>query len=61
MTAINFYSSNMPEYTWQKGHYNLGNYIIHSDLYKKLNIIRARYDYKPNDFSQMPSYLGCPP
>jgi hypothetical protein len=58
MTAINFYSSNFPEYYWQKGHYNLGNKVIHSDLYKKLNPIRARYDYKPNDYSQMPFFLG---
>jgi len=58
MTAINFYSSNFPEYFWQKGHYNLGNKVIHSDLYKALNPIRARYDYKPNDYSQMPFFLG---
>jgi hypothetical protein len=58
MTAINFYSSNFPEYYWQKGHYNLGNKIVHSDLYKSLNPIRARYDYKPNDYSQMPFFLG---
>jgi hypothetical protein len=61
MTAINFYSSNFPEYYWQKGHYNLGNKIVHSDLYKSLNPIRARYDYKPNDYSQMPYYLGHVP
>jgi hypothetical protein len=58
MTAINFYSSNFPEYFWQKGHYNLGNKLVHSDLYKALNPIRARYDYKPNDYSQMPFFLG---
>jgi hypothetical protein len=58
MTAINFYSSNFPEYFWQKGHYNLGNSIVHSDLYKALNPIRSRYDYKPNDYSQMPFFLG---
>jgi hypothetical protein len=61
MTAINFYSSNFPEYYWQKGHYNLGNKIVHSDLYKSLNPIRARYDYKPNDYSQMPFFLGHVP
>ena len=61
MTAINFYSSNFPEYYWQKGHYNLGNKIVHSDLYKSLNPIRARYDYKPNDYTQMPFYLGHVP
>lgn len=61
MTAINFYSSNFPEYYWQKGHYNLGNKLVHSDLYKKLNPIRARYDYKPNDYSQMPYFLGHVP
>jgi hypothetical protein len=36
MSAINFYSSNFPEYYWQKGHYNLGNKVVHSDLYKSL-------------------------
>lgn len=61
MTAINFYSSNFPEYFWQKPHYNLGNSVIHSDLYKKLNPIRARYDYTPNDYSQMPFYFGVVP
>jgi hypothetical protein len=61
MTTINFYSSNFPEYFWQKGHYNLGNSVIHSDLYKKLNPIRARYDYTPNDYTQMPFFLGVVP
>jgi hypothetical protein len=61
MTAINFYSSNFPEYYWQKGHYNLGNKIIHSDLYKSLNPIRAHYDYNPNNYSQMPYFLGHVP
>jgi hypothetical protein len=61
MTIINFYSSNFPEYYWQKPHYNLGNKVIHSDLYKTLNPIRARYDYKPNDYSQMPYFLGHVP
>ena len=58
MTAINFYSSNFPEYYWQKPHYDLANKVVHSDLYKKLNPIRARYDYKPNDYTQMPWFLG---
>ena len=61
MSAINFYSSNFPEYYYQKPHYDLGNSIIHSDVYKKLNPIRARYDYKPNEYSQMPFYLGSIP
>ena len=60
-TSINFYSSNFPEYYWQKGHYNLGNKIIHSDLYKSLNPIRAHYDYNPNNYSQMPYFLGHVP
>ena len=40
MTAINFYSSNFPEYFDQKVHYNYGNKIVHSDLYKWLNPVR---------------------
>jgi hypothetical protein len=61
MTTINFYSSNLPEYFWQKPHYNLGNKIVHSDVYKKLNPIRARYDFTPNDYTQMPIFLGVVP
>ena len=61
MSAINFYSSNFPEYFWQKPHYNLGNKLIHNDLYKTLNPIRARYDYKPNDYTQMPFFFGVVP
>jgi hypothetical protein len=51
MTAVNFYSSNIPEYYTQKPHYNYGNAIIHSDLYKKMNPLRQRYDYTPNDYT----------
>ena len=61
MTATNFYSSNIPEYYWQKPHYNLGNQIIHSDAYKMLNPIRQRYEYTPNEYTQMPFYLGVVP
>jgi hypothetical protein len=61
MSVINFYSSNLPEYYWQKGHYNLGNKVVHSNLYKMLNPIRARYDYNPNNYSQMPYFLGHVP
>lgn len=61
MSCINFYSSNFPEYFWQKPHYNWGNKVIHSDAYKKLNPIRARYDYAPNDYTQMPSFFGVVP
>lgn len=58
---INFSSSISPEYYWQKPHYNLGNKIIHSDLYKKLNPIRSKFDYAPNDYTQMPWYFGVVP
>ena len=58
MSTFNFYSSNLPEYLLQKPHYNLGNSIVHSDLHKKLNPIRSRYDYNQNSYSQMPFYLG---
>ena len=58
---INFYSSITPEYYWQKSHYNLGNKIITSDLYKSMNPIRARYDYCPGEFTQMAFYLGTVP
>ena len=61
MSALNFYSSTMPEYYWQKTHYNWGNYVIHSDTYKRLNPIRARYEWAPNEYTQMPFYLGSVP
>ena len=61
MSAINFYSSILPEYYTQKTHYNWGNAVIHSDIYKKMNPIRARYDYQPNEYMQMPFYLGSVP
>ena len=61
MATDAFYSSNFPEYFWQKPHYDWGNKVIHSDIYKSLNPIRARYDYKPNDYSQMPFFLGLVP
>ena len=56
-----FSASNNPEYFWQKAHYNLGNKVIHSDLYKKLNPIRARYDWQPNSETQMPWFFGVVP
>jgi len=59
--GVNFYSSNLPEYYWQKPHYNLGNQVVHSDLYKKLNPVRQRYDYQPNEYTQMPFYMGVVP
>ena len=61
MTTGNFYSSNIPEYYWQKPHYDLGNRIIHHDLYKQLNPVRQRYEYQPNEYTQMPFYLHVVP
>ena len=58
---INFNSSIHPEYFTQKTHYNWGNAVVHSSIYKKLNPIRARYEYEPNEYSQMPWYLGSVP
>lgn len=57
----NFYGSVFPEYYYQKPTYNFGNAIIHSDTYKKLNPLRARYDYNGNDYVQMPFFLGVIP
>lgn len=58
---INFSSSHYPEYYWQKPHYNYANAVIHSDLYKKLNPIRARYDYQFGEYTQMPTYFSQVP
>jgi hypothetical protein len=51
MPIINFYSSNFPEYYVQKWHYNMGNAVVHSDVYKKLNPLRQNYDFVPNQFT----------
>mmetsp|Transcript_24549 Transcript_24549/g.17266 ORF Transcript_24549/g.17266 Transcript_24549/m.17266 type:complete len:302 (-) Transcript_24549:104-1009(-) len=61
MTTTNFYTSNMPEYYWQKPHWNLGNKLVHNDLYKKLNPVHQRYYYTPNEYSQLPYYFGVVP
>jgi hypothetical protein len=61
MSTVNFYSSITPEYYVQKWHYNLGNKLVHNDIYKKLNPLRANYDFKPNQYTQMPYYLGLVP
>ncbi len=60
MSAINFYTASAPEYFWHAGkpHYNFGNAIIHSDAYKKMNPIRARYEYAPGEYTQMPFFFG---
>jgi hypothetical protein len=60
MSLNGFYSSNNPGYFHHSGkpHYNWGNKMIHSDLYKKLNPIRQRYDYTPGEYTQMPFYFG---
>jgi len=44
-----------------KPHYNWGNKFVHSDLYKSLNPIRQRYEYKPGELTQMPFYFGYIP
>ena len=57
----NFASSNYPEYYWQKTHYNWGNYVIHSDIYKKLNPVRMKYEWGPGRETVMPFYFGVVP
>ena len=61
MSITNFYSSITPEYFHQKWHYNLGNQLVHNDLYKQLNPIRTLNDSKPNEYTQTPYYLGLVP
>ena len=56
-----FASSMQPEYFWQKPHYNWGNYLVHSDMYKKLNPIRTQYEWNPNAEQTMPWFLGVVP
>ena len=53
MTTHNFYTAAAPEYFWHQGrpHYNLGNKMIHSDFYKKINPLRQLYDYQPGQYT----------
>ena len=58
---INFYHSASTEWIKHEGkpHYNLGNKIVHSDLYKKLNPLRQAYEYRPDgDSTQLPFFFG---
>lgn len=54
------YHSAMPEYFIHEGkpHWNLGNQIVHSDLYKKLNPLRQRYEPQVEEMTQVPFYFG---
>ena len=56
---MNYHSAN-PEFYWQQGkpHWKLGNEIVHSDLYKKLNPLRQRYEPHPTDYTQVPFFFG---
>jgi len=57
-----FYGSRMPEYYEQKWHWDLGNKIAHSSLYKALNPIREVRDYAYGGGDvHMPWYLGRMP
>ena len=54
------YHSANSEYFWHQGkpHYNWGNEIIHSNMYKKLNPLRQRYDPSPTEYQQAPFFFG---
>ena len=57
-----FASAQRPEYYWQKPHYNWGNYVVHSEVYKKMfNKIRIHYDWQPAGETQMPFFIGVVP
>ena len=58
MSLTNFYTAAAPEYFSQKWHYNLGNKVIHSNLYKSINPIRQRYDFQPGEYTQMSFFFG---
>ena len=63
MSIFNSYGSVTTEYFHHEGkpHYNLGNYLIHSNLYKKLNPVRQRYEAKAGEYTQAPFYFGFVP
>jgi len=57
---FNFYQSANPEFYWHQGkpHWNLGNEIVHSNLYKKLNPLRQQYEQSAAGYQQMPFFFG---
>lgn len=59
--SVNFANSNQPTYFWQKPHYNWGNRIVHSEIYKKLNPVRLQYEFNPYTEQAMPFYFGVVP
>jgi hypothetical protein len=65
MSMDNFYSSATSEWIEHEGptkaHYNWGNMVVHSNLYKTLNPLRANYGHTPGEISQMPMYFGYVP
>lgn len=58
MVIEGFYSSNYPEYFYQKPHYDFANKILHSSTYKKLNPLRTYYDFQPERMVAMPMFFG---
>lgn len=56
---MDYHSAN-PEYYYHPGkpHYNLGNKIVHSNMYKKLNPLRQEYGVTIGEHQQMPFFFG---
>lgn len=54
------YHSSQPEYYWHQGkpHWDFGNKVVHSDLYKSLNPLRQRYEAHPTDYTQAAFFFG---
>lgn len=58
------YHSANSEYYWHQGkpHWNLGNEIVHSSMYKTLlGPIRQRYEAHPTEVTQLPFFFGHVP
>ena len=61
MTDNNMYGTNLPDYYWNKPHYNLANKFFYSDFYKLINPIRINTIDTPHSEAQLPLYMGTVP
>jgi hypothetical protein len=58
MQGGGFYGSVLPEYHYQKPHYDFANKIIYSNLYKKMNPLRTYRDFQTERLAELPKFFG---
>ena len=51
MSILDIYGSILPDYFWNKPHYNLGNKLFYSDIYKTLNPLRINTIDSPHEIA----------